>query len=255
MNFIAAVTVFYDFGPQENKICYCFHFFPIYLPWSDGIGCHDVHFLNVEFYARIFTLLFHPHQEVLCVLCLVAPSCPTLSNTMDCSPPGSLSMGILHSGILEWVSMTIFPAQGSNPGLLHCRQILYCLSHRSWPRGSFIPLYFQSLGWYHLHSWGCWYSSRQSWFQLGIHPGWLLMMYSAYKLNNQGDNIQPWCTPFPTWNQSVVTCLVLTVASWPEHRFLRRQVRWPDVPISLKGFYILLFSTQSKFLAYSMKQK
>ena len=28
-----------------------------------------------------------------------------------------------------------------------------------------------------------------------------LMMYSAYKLNKQGDNIQPWCTPFPIWNQ------------------------------------------------------
>ena len=28
-----------------------------------------------------------------------------------------------------------------------------------------------------------------------------LMMCSAYKLNKQGDNIQPWCTPFPIWNQ------------------------------------------------------
>ena len=36
-------------------------------------------------------------------------------------------------------------------------------------------------------------------------------MYSAYKLNKQGDNIQPWCTPFPVRNQSVVPCLVLTV--------------------------------------------
>ena len=27
------------------------------------------------------------------------------------------------------------------------------------------------------------------------------MMYSAYKLNKQGDNIQPWRTPFPIWNQ------------------------------------------------------
>ena len=34
-----------------------------------------------------------------------------------------------------------------------------------------------------------------------------LMMYSAYKLNKQGDNIQPWRTPFPIWNQSVVPCL------------------------------------------------
>ena len=38
-----------------------------------------------------------------------------------------------------------------------------------------------------------------------------LMMYSAYKLNKQGDYIQPWCTPFPIWNQSVL-CPVLTLA-------------------------------------------
>ena len=25
-------------------------------------------------------------------------------------------------------------------------------------------------------------------------------MYSAYKLNKQGDKIQPWFTPFPIWN-------------------------------------------------------
>ena len=49
-------------------------------------------------------------------------------------------------------------------------------------------------------------------------------MYSAYKLNKQGDNIQPWCTPFPIWNQSVVPCPVLTVASWPAYSFLKRQV-------------------------------
>ena len=37
------------FGAQENKICHCFHYFPIYLPWSDGTRCHDLCFLNVEF--------------------------------------------------------------------------------------------------------------------------------------------------------------------------------------------------------------
>ena len=46
------------------------------------------------------------------------------------------------------------------------------------------------------------------------------MMYSAYKLNKQGDNVQPWCTPFPIWNQSIVPCPVLTVASSPAYRFL-----------------------------------
>ena len=58
------------------------------------------------------------------------------------------------------------------------------------------------------------------------------MMYSAYELNKQGDNIQPWCTPFPVWNHFVIPCLVLTVASWPAYRFLRRQVRWSGIPIS-----------------------
>ena len=45
-----------------------------------------------------------------------------------------------------------------------------------------------------------------------------LMMCSAYKLNKQGDNIQASRTRFPIWNQSVVSCPVLTVASWPAYR-------------------------------------
>ena len=48
-NFVAAVTIYSDFGAQENKICHCFHFFPIYLPWSDGTRSHDLCFLNVDF--------------------------------------------------------------------------------------------------------------------------------------------------------------------------------------------------------------
>ena len=36
------------FGAQANKVSHCFHCFPIYLPWSDGTGCHDLSFLNVE---------------------------------------------------------------------------------------------------------------------------------------------------------------------------------------------------------------
>ena len=31
----------------KNKVCHCFHCFPIYLPWSDGLGCHDLSFPNV----------------------------------------------------------------------------------------------------------------------------------------------------------------------------------------------------------------
>ena len=61
------------------------------------------------------------------------------------------------------------------------------------------------------------------------------MMYSAYKLNKHGDNIQTWCTPFLIWNQSIVPCPVLTVVFWPAYRFLKRQVRWSCIPL-LKNF-------------------
>ena len=71
----------------------------------------------------------------------------------------------------------------------------------------------------------------------------------------QGDNIQPWCTPFPIWNQSVVPRPVLTVASWPAYRFLKRQVRWPGISISFRISHSLLWSTQSKVLAESINQK
>ena len=75
------------------------------------------------------------------------------------------------------------------------------------------------------------------------------MMYSAYKLNKQGDNIQPWRTPFPIWNQCVVPCPVLTVASWPAYRCLERQVKWSSIPISFRIFHSLLWSTVKDFAA------
>ena len=72
-------------------------------------------------------------------------------------------------------------------------------------------------------------------------------MYSAYKLNNQGDNMQPWRIPFPIWNQSVVPYPVLTVASWGAYRFLRRQVRWSDISISFRIFQFVVTHTVKGF--------
>ena len=68
------------------------------------------------------------------------------------------------------------------------------------------------------------------------------------KLNKQGDNIQPWRTPFPIWNQSVIPCPVLTVYSWPAYRFLKKQVRWSGISIFLRIFHSLLWSTHNKGL-------
>ena len=78
-----------------------------------------------------------------------------------------------------------------------------------------------------------------------------LMMYSAYKLSKKGDNIQPWRTPFPIWIQSVVPCLVLTVASWPAYTFLKRQVRRSGISISFRVFPTVSCDPHSQRLWHS----
>ena len=72
-------------------------------------------------------------------------------------------------------------------------------------------------------------------------------LYSVYKLNEQGNNIQPRPTPFPILNQSVLPCSVLTVASWPVYRFLRRQVRWSDIPVSKNFMQFVVIHTVKAF--------
>ena len=75
---------------------------------------------------------------ILLVLCFSLSVRLTLCDPMDCSPPGSsvhgdslgkntrVSCHDLHQGIIL--------TQELNPGLLHCRQILYHLSHQGSPR-------------------------------------------------------------------------------------------------------------------------
>ena len=66
--------------------------------------------------------------------CLVARWCLTLYDPMDCSSsvfyvhwnsPGKNTGVGCHALLLG-----IFPTQGSNPGLSHCRRILYCVNHQ-----------------------------------------------------------------------------------------------------------------------------
>ena len=99
----------------------------------------------------------------------------------------------------------------------HCwvlSQLFYSTLSSS-SRDSIIPLHFLPLEWYHLHIWGCWYFSQQSWFQLWFIQPAFHMMYSAYKLNKQGDNIQPCHNSFPDFelfscSMSVSNCCFLT---------------------------------------------
>ena len=76
------------------------------------------------------------HLSCQCVF--VTQSCPTLCNPMDCSPPGSSvhiipsqgkNTGMGSHSLLQGIFLT----QALNPGLPHCRQILYRLSYQGSP--------------------------------------------------------------------------------------------------------------------------
>ena len=69
---------------------------------------------------------------------LVTQLCPTLCDPMDYSLPGSSIHEILQARTLECchsLPQEIFLTQGLNPGLLHCGEILYHLSHQDITNG------------------------------------------------------------------------------------------------------------------------
>ena len=83
----------------------------------------------------IFCFAFCPNEVK------ITQSCLTL-----CDPLDYTVHEFLQARILEWVSHSllqgIFPAQGLNPGLLHCRHILYQLSHQGSPSLCFVLLLY-----------------------------------------------------------------------------------------------------------------
>ena len=97
------------------------------------------HFLDITSIQSMMYLLF-PN-----LLCLVAQLYLTLCDPMDCSLPGSSvhadSPGNNTGVGCHALLLGIFPTQGLNPGLPHCRKILYCPSQqRSPPKPRFMYL-------------------------------------------------------------------------------------------------------------------
>ena len=88
-------------------------------------------------------------------------------------------------------------------------------------------------------------------------------MYSTYKLNKHGDIFLTWYTHFLTWNQPIVPYSIITFGSWPTYRFLRRQIRWSGILITVtvfpqlvvihtvKGFCIVNKAEVGVFLEFS----
>ena len=92
--------------------------------------------LSMSHLPRCLPVPINPEYQDLKVL--VAQSWPMLCDPIDCSPPRSSVHDIPKARILKWVAVSssrgIFPTQGLDADLSHCRQVLYCLSHQRSPQ-------------------------------------------------------------------------------------------------------------------------
>ena len=158
-----AVNICCDFGVPQNKDCPCFHCLPICLPWSDGLDVMIFIFWMLSF-KPTFSLSSFSFIKRLCsslsairvvssaywrllifLLAILIPACVlpvqrSLSRVQLFATPWTVRIlrilcpwdspgknsGVESHSLLQ----KIFLTQGSNPGLLHCRQILYSLSHQ-----------------------------------------------------------------------------------------------------------------------------
>ena len=98
--------------------------------------CLNIYYLKITHYNIIHSNLY----SFLHAAAAAAKSlqlCPTLCDPIHCSPPGSSVHGDSpgkNTGVgCDDLLQGIFPTQGLDPGLLHCRQILYHLSHQESP--------------------------------------------------------------------------------------------------------------------------
>ena len=116
---------------MKQRLAFCSCYYTILLGWPKSL---------FRFFWNIIQKLkwtFWPIPYAA-VLCLVAHLCLTLCDPVDSSPPGSSVHGDSpgkNTGVgCHAFLQGIFPAQWSNPGLPHCRWILYCLSPQGSPR-------------------------------------------------------------------------------------------------------------------------
>ena len=120
---------------------------------------------------------------------------------------------------------------GKNTGV-GCHFLLQCVKVKSLSRVRLLATPWIA----HLHPWD--FPSKST--GVGCHCLLHRMIYYAYKLNKQGDNVQPCCTPFPILNQSIHCYMSGSNCCFLTYKFLRRQVRWSGIPISLRIFHSLL---------------
>ena len=135
-----AIIIYSDFGAPQNKVWHCFHCFPIYLPRSDGTGCHDLRCLNIELLFSVLFLCLFFYFTILywfCPLTWIHHRCTCVPHPEPPShlPPHPIPQGcpsalalsaLFHASTLDWSSIShmviyifqCYSLQSSHPRLL-----------------------------------------------------------------------------------------------------------------------------------------
>ena len=112
--------------PKKIKSATVSIFFPIYLPWSDGTGCHDLSFLNVkcEFLLTRNKVRVMENWRGLCCNGTLLPSNTfrQVSTSQECSWKDSCL--VWHVG-LEWPRRFI-PMQNTSGPMKNCLVNVFC---------------------------------------------------------------------------------------------------------------------------------
>ena len=111
---MTAITVCSDFENEENKFCHCFHFFPIYLQWSDRTRCHGLFFF-------FFFLRFKPAVSLFSFILLQSLfSFPLFPGIRVAS---SAYLRCWYFFCQSWSQLVIHPAQDFTWYTLHISSI------------------------------------------------------------------------------------------------------------------------------------
>ena len=130
LNFMAAVTIWSDFRAPQNKVWHFFDCFSVYLPWSDGTGCHDLSF---------WMLSFKP-----------AFSLPSFIKRLFSSSLLS-AIRVVSSAYLRL--LIFFPAIDISPGNWYFSQLVYCITllFTIWCHGDLCETKFAYRTWNQIH--------------------------------------------------------------------------------------------------------
>ena len=127
--------------PSKNTGVGCHSLLQGIVPTQGSIETVSLGLLHLPHWQRCSLPLAPPRKPFSLLVCvcvfLVVQWCRTVGDHTGCSLPGSSvhrdslgkNIGVGCHALLQG----IFPTLGGNPGLPHCRQILYCLSHQGSP--------------------------------------------------------------------------------------------------------------------------